>query len=523
MSSLSSLIKAEIISKFPNKDNHFYKSLNIYNFKFRGYESVFRNNELKKSTNCYYTIAKINQDGKEVQIFIKIEDIQEFDTQSKKKDFILFDILNNHIFEILKSDTNIDHSRIPVFLKSFLSYYKIVNDKYYWNYNDIINYKSDTSPYNSTIQTPYTKPCYVYISEAVYGYTIYQFFKMFFDLKEDAKKKEKEEIIFNIINDFSYLYDFIEYIGIEYGFLHNDLHFNNILIDLNKKKLVLIDFGRSSFGHFYNNNNDNLNEFISYNIENLNLHPYFSDNITYEGVFKNQYLNLYNLIAKNHVNNKYPHVITDLITISANMYLYLKCFYLFTNNTDKYQDLINLFEPLINLETTNVEELINRNFEFSTQLNVHVLFNIYMMNIQTITKNQLSETDPNIKRTYLKINEGLFFMSLLMNYKKKERINFKINMTTITSDSIFYYNFQVMMLNKDLDNFIRYLTRIYQIPNNNIYKVLNNTYSFTPQPVQSSSLITTGGKKKILKTYKNQNHNNKKLKHILTTYNYIYG
>lgn len=509
MSSLSSIIKSQIISKFPNKDNHFYKSLNIYDFKLRNYEN--RTNELKKSTNCYFTIASI----KDNKIFIKIVDVSKFDETTKKKDFILFDILNHHIFELLKSDTNIDHSRVPTFLKSFLSYYKKVDDKHYWNYNDIINYMSDTSPYNSDT-SPYKNPCYVYMSEAVYGYTINQIFNSYY------KKKEKEKIIFNIIYDFSYFYDYIEYIGINYGFLHNDLHFNNILIDLNKNKLVIIDFGRSSFGYYYNNKNTKLNEFISYNIENLNLHPYFSYDTTYEDVFKNKYLNFFNLIAKNAINNKYPHVITDLITISANMYVYLKSFYIYSNNTDKYNDLIKLFEPLIHLHTTDFEVLFNKTFAFSTKLNVHELFNIYHTNIKIINSNyELSETDPNIKRTYLKINEGLFFMSLLMNYKNKQLINFNIDDDLYKSNlisNVFYFSFQIIMSNSDLDNFIIYLNKIYQIPNNNIYNVLNNTYSFIPSSNTSTSLIT-GGRKKPLKTYDNK----QKLKHIIATYNYIYG
>ena len=87
-------------------------------------------------------------------------------------------------------------------------------------------------------------------------------------------------IIYDIIYDFSYLYDYIEYLGINYGFLHNDLHFNNILIDKRTKKLTIIDFGRSSFGYFYNNTNQQLNKFILMNLNELNLKDFLFSNFS---------------------------------------------------------------------------------------------------------------------------------------------------------------------------------------------------------------------------------------------------
>lgn len=525
---ITNFLKTNTVVSIPDIE-HFYKSLYIFYLNLSNYKSVFSTNELKKSTNCYFTIASADINGTKKNIFVKILDVIVF-REEKQKDFILFDILNHYILNrILTNDTNVDNTRISKYLTSFLSYYKKDAFKNYWNYNDIINYENnEISPYNfkvitNQITSPYNNPCYVYLAEAINGYTIYQCFKSFYKETDESKKKQFRNYIYNIFYDFSYLYDFIEYLGINYGFMHNDLHFNNILFNLNTKKLVIIDFGRSSFGYYYNNKDENLNQFISNITDKINvkktLFSDYSSNINYESVYKNDKLFFGNLIAKNAVHGKFPHVIMDLITISANMYLYLKTFFIQTEETSKYNNLIKLFEPLINIESDNFDVLYKKTFSFSTLNNISNLLETHNNNIRII--DELEEEDTNLKRTYIKLNDGLYFMALFMNFKKKTRIDFGTDEREYKrniKNNLFYYSFQVIINNKDLDLFIHYLqqTDLYYYNPNNILKVIHNYYfpeSTVIQPQQ-------GGKnRKILKSYNNTNVLNR----ILNTYNYIYG
>ncbi len=511
---------------------HFQKSLYIFNLNLSNYKSVFSTHELKKSTNCYFTIASADINGTKKNIFVKIVDVVVF-SDKKQNDFILFDILNHHILNvILANDTNVDSSRVSKYLTTFLSYYKKDALKNYWNFNEIIDYENDeTSPYNfkviaNEITTPYNNPCYVYLAEAINGYTIYNCFKTYYDETNEIKKKQFKGYIYNIFHDFSYLYDFIEYLGINYGFMHNDLHFNNILLNLITKKLVIVDFGRSSFGSYYNNIDKNLSSYISRITDKINVkETLFPDPsiINYETVYKNKKIFFENLIAKDAVYGKFPHVVIDLITISANMYLYLKTFFIETKDVSKYDNLIRLFEPLINIESTNFNVLYYKRFSFSTTNNIIDLLKTHNNNIRII--DELEEEETNLKRTYMKLNDGLYFMALLMNFKNKTRVDFGVdkdeyNRSLKNGDDIFFYSFQVSFNNKkDLDLFINYLRRtdLYYNNPNNILKVMNNNYTS-----ESTSVIQQGGNKnkRMLKCYDN---NGNVLKRILNTYNCIYG
>ena len=80
-------------------------------------------------------------------------------------------------------------------------------------------------------------------------------------------------IFFDLIltEKFKKFFNFLLKIGINYGFHHNDSHISNIIYDLEKQEIKLIDYGRSIFGKFINEESDEINSYLINEIDKLNL------------------------------------------------------------------------------------------------------------------------------------------------------------------------------------------------------------------------------------------------------------
>jgi hypothetical protein len=339
------------------------------------YPTSAQNGLLTKQTsasNCLFTIATIN----DVPKFIKVV---PFDYLHRKdtNDLILIDIITAFIFDYINKRNSDKYDKIRDYLalyqNSFISYYLskgLVNltnrsrsrsrilsrlptttsqYEYYWDY-DFLRYNSNYDE-KKTKKCPYHpdylenvlgmkksaewafydgyKRCFVYMSDAVTNAVSI----------EQVFKRHKNKIGICLLKLVDFYYEFLLEMGVEFGYCHNDLHFGNILFQLTAEKVILIDYGRSMFGHFiYGEDNKEINDLLGLEIKKLDLNRFILNcsNVRSYKDLNNEDLGLLDSLcymndftigeSGGRITRYYPYCIFDLITFSCNIYIYLLYF-----------------------------------------------------------------------------------------------------------------------------------------------------------------------------------------------------
>lgn len=419
----------DFLSKAKANDIYFIKSFLLLLFPFDTYITHDSGKLLKNSLNCDFTISDIAIKNKDYRFFNKIV---KYETQTlfHNVDLLIIDILASIIFKyILSLSQNKKFSKIiPKYQGSVLSYVRqdisTSPISQYWNYNEL-NYRHVYSPYNpsnitnDSLLSPYYngKKTIVIMYDAIKSpISVGQIFKNYKDDQTSIINKSK---ILDIFDDACNLYDFIKEIGIKYGFMHNDLHMNNVIYDNITRKLVLIDFGRCSFKKFMDNpvseiDNELKSEFIKLNYDKL-LSINVS-NINVNQIYGNKDLYYKHLSVMGN-NGKYFGGIYDLITFALNMYIRF-LYFMSKESPIEYEIIKEKFSSIIEIviDDNNVDNLILHNLTLKLRDDVDdfdiLLSNYLKLKFEYIQTFESEKT----KRFYIMLLEGLFYYALLILY-----------------------------------------------------------------------------------------------------------
>jgi hypothetical protein len=452
----------------------FCKSSVLLLSKFENYIPSNYGKLIVNSGNCSFTIADIKkeQESSLKRMFIKVVDyrIQE----GFAGDLLILDVMAYIIFDKILSLHGNEKYRhiIPKYEGCFLSYTK--SNK--WNYKDLLHTNIE-SPYldlNITNNTSsyYNSKCIIVITEAINNpYSILQIFQ------EDNNILMKEVLL-----ESCELYEFIKYIGVEYGFIHNDLHMGNVLYNPVIKKLVLIDFGRVSFCKYLKYYDEILNEKIMSDYKKLNYNNICETNSisinNYTDLYKNEEIYDNNLSIGD--DGRYFGVIYDLITYSMNIYVKTIYYSQKVLNDIDYNKFIDNFSKIISVGFTLIDDLRSNKITILTTDTLDELITNFV-DVRDNFINTIRCTNTKKHLTFLL--EGLLYTSLLLHYK-----NHNSTPLNIMNNRILYSHFHVLI--QELPQFKQYIE-----DNLRNYKSELSSDSFISLFISSS-----GGKNNDIKT-----------------------
>jgi len=487
-----------IIRSYKNKDLFFHKSFMTLLLPFDNYIPYNNGELITNSGNCNFTIADVSINSNPERIFIKIVDIP---TAQYHVDHLLYDVIASIIFDyIFKIDKKYEKF-IPEYRGCFPSYYFVDSSTIgFWNYNDINDFTNqDKSPFNyKTFLLNFSKQqkCLTVMYKAINDpINLRDFFIKYIDSDKDK--------YLDVLKKSCKIYELLKDLGLNYGFMHNDLHLGNILYDETTTELKLIDFGRASFGKYIDEINDDIINKIKVEYTKLNYDRLFRldlFNSRYNGInsleeflYKDQRFFPYAYSIK-LTNNKYFGIILDLITFSLNIYLRTICY--FYKHDNLFYDQI--FEPIfkkliiITFNTSNINDLLK-----NTYTSIDIPSNI--TSIATLIANYrevrefIDGQSPDLQPLLYMLAEGLFYTSLYIFFiKPSSNIRQRI-----------YPCFQI--LDDTIPHIIQFKdmikTQIIDIPTYNDI-ILKDSFLRQFLPIISSPLIPGGNKRKTSKLRK---------------------
>lgn len=416
----------------------FFKySLFIFPF-FNKYKLITTNNNgllIQIGNNSIFTIIQATSN---INFFIKVikyEYIRASNITKYYYDCIIFDIINGFIFNHLVS-INPDFNfllHIAEYIDSFLSYSYSDGTNEYLNFNNLIN-TDDTnteSPYSITSitnQSNYEKfnVLFLCINKAINHINLY---KLFTTTHYTSDNIIMIELILE--KEFINFFNFLLYFGVNYGFSHNDIHFQNIIFNLDNNKIVLIDLGRSMFAKYtIDQSSDELNminSFLQYQIEKLNFKFYTKYGKLFGAIDITTYTKLivphpdqnpnyilfkdfFKIDFEKHYEKDiyiYPMVIFDLMAVCCYMYYYLQKI-LQKISHDKYTetfDILEEFKKIFNYTRDNNNYILQFN---NNNNDLYILHEKY-----TEIKEKLNKKDYKINNLLSLILDGIYVIALM--------------------------------------------------------------------------------------------------------------
>jgi hypothetical protein len=428
------------------------------------------------SANCKFTSALVSKNGVDRTIFLKVVTYKSQDHLNfprEYKDLILFDIISAIILEHIANEANNSWMKehLPTYRGSFLSYV----DTNKWNYNDLL-FLNTLSPYNynklgneGNNNPNYADKAMILINDAIKD------FKSFGDVFSDFKfspSPEGARMMQKALYGCSELYKMLILIGINYGFIHNDLHTNNILFDLNTNKIIMIDFGRASFVKYIYTEDASLNNIVLSEAFKLNyneLYPSFEFD-SYKKIHINNQLFNHRLSYAKPGGNGHFGFVFDIITLSLNIYAKLLFCYGNLSNPQFYSAFHNVFKKVINIVPFQNNDLFlvtAYDFNINTADTLDNLFENYLQAKEFINRMDtnrvainVSERDaPKLKILFNYVIDGLLLTALLMFHK--QALNFRINANSVNQNPYFWGSLQVTS-NCKLNEFYTYIENLFQ-------------------------------------------------------------
>jgi hypothetical protein len=434
---------------------------------------------MKTSVNCKFTIGEyLNK-----YYFIKVVNLLS-DVEERHIDCIIFDIINGLIFLMLPRNDR--KMFISNFIDANYSYLTSINDGDRWDYRLLMDMRNPLSPLQLDVNKAYSEiyinDRYIYSTEAFKNCdSVGNIFYKIMMILLMKPERYNEEIIYTytmnqtvirmnlnemrgcytlfmtMLLKLGEFYEFLENIAFKYNFLHNDLHMSNLLcktMDDNEGKMgdiKMIDFGRSSFGHFMNNPNIEIDRNILFFMNKLNITDvYMKMNIqnfisTYLGGGQSLMSVIYNYRGENNMKlfrdnismdeygcNKY--ICMDVIALSLSIYQYLSLythiinelegslyeipniFIYIKNFIDDCRDFISLeFRRTINIDnlnrTNNKIGLIKRYglYKFALGVDIYNIFDLYIHLCRKIR----SYSSP-LNELFESVLDGILFVRLLL-------------------------------------------------------------------------------------------------------------
>ncbi len=485
---INKIIDLYSISKISQKVNiYFIKSYLILLLDWNNYISNNDGILIVNSANCSFNIADVKIKDEKKRIFNKIVSIIKF--QLMEDDLMIFDILSAIILEYLLSFEQNKCYRfyIPKYLGNTLSYTKIVNKTQYWNYDDF-NYNNSLSPYNyNNLKTTSNSSPYIANGNEVL-ICHFEAIENPLDLnglfiKYHYKKNEHKETVINIFKCLYELYEFIKKFGLEYGFMHNDLHFGNIIYDERNKNLILIDFGRSSFAKFMDEPVKEIDDMLHLNFKKIDLYYYYRyiTDINVNKIY-NHHLHLFShcYSIKDKKSNKYFGVITDLIAFALNTYIRVLC-YLYETDIKHFHKIYHEFSQILYIDyKTDIKNLVfNKCTIIKPTKSLDIIIEKYNELKTNFIKNlNIPIEGLTIKETkdiYIIIIEGLLYTVLLLDCKQ--------------NTGILYSHFQ--LLDNNIKDFYYYMIK--EIFTNSRYLEVLKDDTFLREFIIDNSSIVYGG------------------------------
>ena len=424
---------------FSDKNRFYYiKSFLILFLNFNNYKSLNNGTLKSNSVNCKYTISTIdNAKNNQELLFIKVVDV-DF-TGDKIIIDIISCILFEHIYKIIElnhteRNPNIltDLSDYVAIFKGAFSSYSISNK---WDYNNLSRiYKTSECRILETYQLNELIPSHIYITNGIINPETIDI--MIYDYASSISNEiERERIKTLIVNYYlavPNIFNFIYYYGSHFGFLHNDLHYKNLLFDQSKNKLIMIDYGRNYFGYFYDNEyqDNEINERVKDYVNILNYQGgdqrYTAPVRSYKQMI-DRYGNSRNIKSqiKSLFNDTYLTYILDLITLSITLLYYFEMLILLDprSYSDKTNEFIyhSLLIDLIYFESNPSHRLSNRlNILQNKNFSIKARFNTYdeIVNKYIETKSLLiSLVTSNPSALWMAyVYDGLFYTALMLNF-----------------------------------------------------------------------------------------------------------
>jgi len=442
------------------------------------------------SANCKFTTANVVLGPLRQEIFFKVvsyDSQNRFSANPSYEDLLIYDVISAIIVRHIRKAHEANPALVqiqnisPIYFGSFLSYKKVLADRNrteLWDYHDLV-YTNPNSPFsqrNIGSNSTDTK-CIILMNQSIKHVN---FNKVFVNFNANRTDPVKISHVILALFDCVELYRFIEYLGLYYGFIHNDLHSGNIIFNTDTNKMMMIDLGRVSFKKFIDNDEQIVNNHVKYEVVKLGY------DIMYPGRDLSSYKKLYSdTDLFNHrisytVPNKpnlYFGFVFDIITLTLN--IYVKLLFSFEILNPAFTGIFKpLFQAIVSINYTSSRDLMNSEFTITTAPSISDLFTNYnnaKAFISTIVPSPMVEAQhvDSVKALFNKIADGLLITGLFLHSR---RFGFGVNppieisRTRFVPPQPFHWALQIIDMNCRLDDFYYYIASIYP----NYYTSLDN-------------------------------------------------
>jgi hypothetical protein len=299
------------------------------------------------------------------------------------------------------------------------------------------------------------------------------------DILGEKKKGNDRELVNKVLMASVQFYNFLQYMGLHKGMLHNDLHLGNMFYNHNTEQIVMIDYGRV---HFANPDvSGELNDFIKREVHKFGIDLY-KDEYTYASVVGEFHEHMKS--DKTKWNNKYPLHIADLMTFAGNMYI----FFLGTvGESFSGFDIKESIDQFIRFDyNDNPTWLKYRKINMIVPNNARTIYVGYVNCVNQITKLGIHG---DIKQAMINIAEGLFYIACLIY--KTLTFHFRSNEIEcwLHNNDLFHSHFQYIGSTAQLSKFVNWVLMFKDD--------LKDKSTFMKNLTEGEGMISGGSRKKM--------------------------
>jgi len=432
------------------------------------------------SANCKFQIADVTLDRKSFTIFYKIVkyENQNRNITTERTDLLLYDVVNSIIIDkiIHKNNRNIQYhndlnkffklrNHFPRYNDSTLSFYKSDRQKSYWDYN-IIKYTNPISPHNfktviNNSPSLYKDKCMLI---SYFAINMVSFEKVFINYRRHPANSLYTTIALRALLGYIPLINALIYLGILYGFMHNDLHSGNIVFNLDTNNLMIIDFGRTSFKKYIDTPIEAINNCVEYNIHKLGYNDIYQSLPLndYPSIYAQRQLFNYRLsISLEHDPSFYFGFIYDVITVTLHTYIKLLLFFE-KEYSSMMTYIISYLNGIIYINYNNIRDNLIGDFKFtmSTSSTIDGVFNNYRECKRRIS-HYVSE---DFRPLFNEITDNLLITALFLHSKQLHTQPILIDASNHgLSAKPFHWALQIVDKSCKLEDFYNYIDTLYQI------------------------------------------------------------